>query len=559
MDNFQIADVFSLLSKLMDIHGENGFKAKSYAAAAFAIEKLSTQLLDYPKEKIAALQGIGTSTAQKIIELIETGKLNALENLLANTPAGIVEMLQIKGIGPKKIHTIWKEMELETIGELLYACKENRLKLYKGFGEKTQQNVIQSIEFYFANKGSFLYAQVLPIATELQSFLTQAFPNNRIAIIGAIKRQLETIDQIEFLVDADIDMIFQTLQNIPEFEISSQTSDSITVTTTFHISIVFYQTTADQFISRNIELSAEKEFWNVLSNKEKISNNQIHEEADYFIQRQLPWIPPFLREDASILQNITSAQIEGIIQPTDIKGIIHCHSNWSDGNNTVEEMAMGAIDLGLEYLVLSDHSKSAFYAQGLSVEKIIAQHQHIEALNKKLYPFKIFKSIESDILNDGQLDYDDEVLALFDLVIASVHSNLKMNEEKAMMRLMTAIENPYTTILGHMTGRLLLSRPGYPVNHKKIIDACAANDVAIELNAHPSRLDIDWREIQYAIEKGVYISINPDAHSVSGLRDTQYGVSVAQKAMLQPNQNLSSLSLVDFENYLVQMRRNKSL
>jgi DNA polymerase (family 10) len=213
MDNFQIADVFSLLSKLMDIHGENGFKAKSYAAAAFAIEKLSTQLLDYPKEKIAALQGIGTSTAQKIIELIETGKLNALENLLANTPAGIVEMLQIKGIGPKKIHTIWKEMELETIGELLYACKENRLKLYKGFGEKTQQNVIQSIEFYFANKGSFLYAQVLPIATELQSFLTQAFPNNRIAIIGAIKRQLETIDQIEFLVDTDIDAIFQTLQN----------------------------------------------------------------------------------------------------------------------------------------------------------------------------------------------------------------------------------------------------------------------------------------------------------------------------------------------------------
>ena len=559
MDNYQIADNFSLLSKIMDIHGENGFKAKSYASAAFAIEKLSIPLLDYPKEKIASLQGIGISTAQKIIELLETGKLQALENLLTNTPAGIVEMLQIKGIGPKKIHSIWKEMELETIGELLYACKENRLKLYKGFGEKTQQNVMQSIEFYFSNKGSFLYAQVLPIAASLQEFLKPVFPNVQLALTGALPRQLETIDQIEFLVALDIQTIAAILQTIPEFSIVSQTNNAITVNTTFHITVVFHQADTAQFIARNIELCASSEFWNTLSATEKINNNPITVEADYFNQRQLPWIPAFLREDANLLQTITAAQIDSIIQSTDIKGIIHCHSNWSDGNNTIEEMALGAMELGLEYLVLSDHSKSAFYAQGLSVEKIIAQHQHIDALNKKLSPFKIFKSIESDILNDGQLDYEPEVLALFDLVIASVHSNLKMTEDKAMMRLMTAIENPFTTILGHMTGRLLLSRPGYPVSHKKIIDACAANDVAIELNAHPSRLDIDWREINYALEKGVYISINPDAHSVSGLKDTVYGVSVAQKARLQPQQNLSSLSLSEFENYLVQMRRNKSL
>ena len=199
---------------------------------------------------------------------------------------------------------------------------------------------------------------------------------------------------------------------------------------------------------------------------------------------------------------------------------------------------------------MSDHSKSAFYAQGLSEEKIRAQHKEIDALNKKLAPFKIFKSIESDILNDGSLDYSTEVLASFDLVIASIHSNLKMTEEKAMARLIKAIEHPYTTILGHLTGRLLLSRPGYPINHRKIIDACAANKVAIELNANPNRLDIDWRYIHYALEKDVLISINPDAHHIDGLDDIKYGVWVAQKAMLTKEQNLSSFSLEAFETYL---------
>ena len=239
-----------------------------------------------------------------------------------------------------------------------------------------------------------------------------------------------------------------------------------------------------------------------------------------------------------------------VILPTDIKGIIHSHSNWSDGSNTIEEMANAAQAKGLEYLVISDHSKSAYYAQGLSDEKIAAQHKYIDELNAKNPSFKIFKSIESDILNDGSLDYSNSILGTFDLVIASVHSNLKMSEEKAMSRLVTAIENPYTTILGHMTGRLLLSRKGYQIDHKKIIDACAANKVVIELNAHPSRLDMDWRYIAYALEKNVLISINPDAHNLEGFDDTRYGVLVAQKALLTKEQNLSSFGLKEFEGYL---------
>ena len=223
----------------------------------------------------------------------------------------------------------------------------------------------------------------------------------------------------------------------------------------------------------------------------------------FSVMPNIQYIPPFLREKASIIEKAKKNDLPQLIQPGDVKAIIHSHSNWSDGVNTIEEMAKECIRKGYEYLVISDHSKAAAYARGLTEERIREQHKYIDELNKQLKPFKIFKSIECDILNDGSMDYADDVLATFDLVIASVHSNLKMTEEKAMMRLIKAITNPYTTILGHMTGRLLLSRKGYPVDHKQVIDACAAHHVVIELNAHPRRLDIDWQWIDYAIEKNV--------------------------------------------------------
>jgi DNA polymerase (family 10) len=222
-------------------------------------------------------------------------------------------------------------------------------------------------------------------------------------------------------------------------------------------------------------------------------------------------------------------------------------------------MASDLVKRGYKYLVITDHSKSAFYANGLTPERIKEQHRYIDELNARLNPFKIFKSIECDILNDGSLDYSNDILATFDLIITSVHSNLKMNEEKAMTRLLNAIKNPYTTILGHMTGRLLLSRNGYPVDHKKIIDACAENHVVIELNAHPRRLDIDWRWIDYALEKNVLISVDPDAHSINGFNDVKYGVLAAQKGGLTKEQNLSSFSLNQFEEYLEKIRMLKGI
>ena len=552
MDNYQIAENFSMLSKLLDIHGENSFKSKSYSSAAFAIEKFTTPITQIPVEKISSIKGIGASSAQKIIELLTTGKLQSLEEIVLNTPPGIVEMLNIKGIGPKKINTIWKEMQVESIGELMYACQENRLKLFKGFGEKTQQNVADSIEFYLKSKGSFLYSQVADAAKLFQSYLTKLFPQKRIALTGAFKRQLEVINELEFIIENDVLSIEKKLMQVEGFQLVENSGKILIYNSSTGIKLKIHASTPADFVDTLLRSSSSAEFMEEFSAIQDANTlPSLSSEETVFAAKGLQFIPSPLRETASVLRLASVNSIPAVIQPEDIRGIIHSHSNWSDGSNTIEEMARAAMERGLEYLVVSDHSKSAFYAQGLQEEKVREQHRYIDELNIKLAPFRIFKSIESDILNDGSLDYSNEVLATFDLVIVSIHSNLKMTEEKAMSRLLKAIENPYTTILGHLTGRLLLSRPGYPVDHDAIIEACAANNVVIELNAHPSRLDMDWRYISKALDKNVLISIDPDAHFIDGLDDTLYGVMVAQKAMVTKTDNLSSYTLQEFEKFIV--------
>ncbi len=560
MDNYQIADCFSLLAKLMDIHGENSFKAKSYATAAFNIEKLPVQLSEVATEQLFGIKGIGESTGKKVIELLTTGELKVLAEMIEKTPEGVMEMLNIKGIGPKKIATIWKEMEIESIGELLYACKENRLKLYKGFGEKTQQNVIETIEFYLKSKGSFLYSQIDTMQEALKNFFIKLFDENKIAFTGAFKRQLEIIHELEIVIDETIQDIENKLATVKDFEQVEKNEQDLLYRASVGLKFRIYSCVGTPIIEMAFVKGCSTEFAADFSQQfPSIDYAGCISEATIFEQAGLHFIPSCQRESVDIIEKAKQQPLPPLLKASDIKGIIHSHSNWSDGSNTIEEMANHAMAEGFEYLVISDHSKSAFYASGLKTEQIREQHLYIEELNTRFAPFKIFKSIESDILNDGSLDYSNEILATFDLVIASVHSNLKMSEEKAMLRLMNAIENPYTTILGHMTGRLLLSRKGYPVNHKRIIEACALNNVVIELNAHPSRLDIDWRHIEYALEKNVLISINPDAHAPEGFHDIRYGVLVAQKAMLTKESNLSSFGLNELEAYLSERKKMKNI
>lgn len=550
MDNATIADNFGLLAKLMDINGENTFRSKTYSIAAFNIEKLPIQLKDTPREKLFGIKGIGESIGKKVIEMLDTGQLYILNEYISKTPPGVIEMLNIKGIGPKKIHTIWKEMEIESLGELMYACNENRLTLFKGFGEKTQKNVLEAIEFYFLNQGHFLYAQLQDAFPQIENYLKKLFSPEKVRVTGAYRRQALTIDELEFVIIETNEFIKPKFQTAQPPELLEENNDNLLYKLKNGLKLRLY--TGKQNINERLFITTgSKEFTDAFQktfSSVKLSSGE--SEESFFASAKIPFIPPCLRETSTIIDRAKKNKLPNLIQTEDICSIIHSHSNWSDGTNTLEEMAKECIKRNHEYLVISDHSQTAFYANGLKEDRIFEQHRYINELNDKLKPFRIFKSIESDILNDGSLDYPDSVLKTFDLVIASIHSNLKMTEEKAMKRLLTAIENPYTTILGHMTGRLLLSRNGYPVDHKKLIDACAKNKVAIEINAHPRRLDMDWIWIDYAIEMGVLLSINPDAHSLDGFDDVKYGVLAAQKGGLTKEHNLSSYNLKEFEEFL---------
>ncbi len=556
-DNSYIADQFSLLSKLMDIHGANSFKAKSYAIVAFHIEKLPEQLSETDPAELSSIKGIGDSAAKKITEILQTGKLQVLEELISATPPGVLEMLNIKGLGPKKITTVWKEMEIESLGELLYACNENRLLLYKGFGEKTQKSIQEAIEYYMQNQGSFLYAEVAAMFPAVKGYLEKCFTPDAVAVTGAYRRQDLTIDELEFVVaksNAAIKPAFQTAQP-PELLLEDDKTLIYKLKNGLKLHLHTGETNLQEKLFYTTGPAAFTETFTKQFPKAGFKNAKGNNDDAVFTAAGITYIPPYLREATNILEKTGKKNLPDVITENDIKGIIHTHSNWSDGIHTIEEMARACIAKGFEYLVISDHSKSAFYANGLKEDRIIEQHKHVDELNKKLAPFKIFKSIECDILNDGALDYADDVLASFDLVITSVHANLKMTEEKAMMRLLNAIKNPFTTILGHMTGRLLLSRKGYPVDHKKIIEACARHNVVIELNAHPRRLDIDWYWINEAVEKGVLLSIDPDAHSTEGFDDCRYGVLAAQKGGLTKDKNLSSFSLKEFEAFLAKRKK----
>jgi DNA polymerase (family 10) len=558
MNNDTISDNFSLLAKLMDIHGENPFKSKSYANAAFQLDKLTVPLATLSPHQINGLKGIGETIGTKIVEQIETGELTLLNEYLSKTPPGILDMLRIKGIGPKKIATIWKELEIESLGELLYACNENRLTLYKGFGEKTQQNIKDAIEFFLQHQGLFLYAQLEAWVSLFEQQLQKQFPQQLTQLVGEFRRQQEIIHQLEWVTTVQPDQIITWVTSLNFTLQSSDNPNHINAVSADGITVIFHCALPDHFYQKIFLLSGSEiflQYWQ--ENLGNVMDIACKDENSIFTAAGIHPIPAAQRESVAIIEQARENALPAVIQPNQIKGIIHSHSNWSDGSNTLEEMAIAAHEKGYEYLVISDHSRAAFYANGLHPDRILAQHREIERLNKQLAPFVIFKSIESDILNDGSLDYQKEVLASFDLVIASVHSNLKMPQEKAMNRLITAIENPYTSILGHPTGRLLLSRSGYPIDHEKIIDACVANQVVIELNAHPRRLDLDWRWIEKAIDKGALISINPDAHSIEGFADTRYGVLVAQKAGLSAEKNLSSFSLAEMNNFLADQRKKR--
>jgi DNA polymerase (family 10) len=559
MENKPIARTLRLLSQLMELHDENPFKIKSLANAAFKVDKLPYPIAGKKLSELEKIDGIGKSTATKIVELMETGGITELTDFLAATPEGVVEMLGIKGIGPKKIAIIWHDLGIENIGELFYACNENRLVEAKGFGLKTQEEIRKAIEFRMASDGKFLYAQVEPMANEIYQRVKDIFPDAFVKITGEYRRCCEIITELTYLVgtlnrEIAIDALTQSgiINNL------TVKGDHINGKTDKGLLVDIQVTGVKYFYDELFKQTGSEDHVKAVMARINDSIDESENEEMIYMKAGLTWMPPELREGDTFIEKAANDALPHLITYYDLKGTLHNHSTWSDGIHTLEEMALYCRDeLKLEYLGMCDHSKSAFYAKGLSIERVLQQHEEIDHLTKKIKDFHIFKGIESDILNDGSLDYPEEILKKFDFIVASVHSNLKMDKDKATTRLIKAVENPYTTILGHPTGRLLLSRKGYEFDYKKVIDACAANNVVIEINANPLRLDLDWRWHQYALDKGVKLSINPDAHRKEGFLDMHYGILAARKGGLNKEMCLNAFSLEEIKKIFESKKAGK--
>jgi DNA polymerase (family X) len=556
MSNKEIAHIIKLTARLLELHGENPFRIKSFKSAVFRIERHPVPLDGLSDDELLAIPGIGKSMALKIRSVITSGTLPEMDELLGKTPAGVTDMMIVKGIGPKKTGVLWRELGIESLHELLYACNENRLVVLKGFGEKTQQRIKESVEFTLANANSFHYAFADGIASEIATGFKNDIDNGTFSFSGDYRRKCNVVDKLDVVTSLSEDRLKDKLNDDSFVEWTKHPDNTLSCKHIDGLKILFHLSDENKMVENNFSITGSEKHIQHLSDIKYIDNvlANVKSEHELYKTYGMQYIEPELREGVGEIDAAAKNNIQDLISYTNLKGALHNHSTYSDGVNTVLEMAERCKDMGYEYFGICDHSKSAFYANGMQPERVIEQIDEIDVLNKQLSPFVIFKGIESDILHDGSLDYEPEILQLFDFVVASVHSGLNMDITKATDRIIAAVNNPFTTILGHPTGRLLLARKGYPLDHKAVIDACSENGVAIELNAHPYRLDLDWKWVRYATGRGVMISINPDAHSVDGLRDMYYGVCAGRKGWLTRQHTLNCLPKDELKQYFLRKK-----
>jgi len=571
MDKHEVAQILYEVSQIFEIQGENPFRVRAYQNAARIIEGLSDDLeLLVKSEGLIKLRGIGPNLAAHIKELVLTGRLKEYEQMLRGIPEGLFDMLKIHGLGPKKVGALWRELSIASIGELEYACKENRLIELPGFGEKTQTKILRGLEFLKRFEGRYLYSEAKIMADELLQAMQRHKDVIKAEIAGSIRRCKETVKDIDLLIATKKPKV------VSKKFISLPHVDSVTAEGETKTSVILYNG-----LAVDLRVVSEKEFpyalhhftgskeHNVamrsLAKKQGVKMNEYglfkgtellkcKDEVEIYKRLGLAFIPPELREDQGEIEAARKDELPDLITENDIKGIFHVHSTWSDGRDSIEAMASAAKNLGYKYIGISDQSQSAQNAGGLQIEKIKKQHKEIDKINKRNKGLKILKGVESDILPDGSLDYPDSVLELFDFVIISVHSQFNMSEDRMTERIIKAMQNPYTSILGHPTGRLLLARDAYAVNMHKVIDAASDYGVAIEINSHPQRLDLDWRHGKYAKSKGIKVTINPDAHSVEGLTDVKYGVGIARKGWFEKKDVLNCLNVSEVEEYFKKRR-----
>jgi DNA polymerase (family 10) len=574
MDRKQVAEILDEIGSLLELKGENKFKCNAYHNASRVISGLQQDLKSIVEAgELSRIKGIGDALDKKITELVLTGKSAYYEELKQSFPDGLLEILQLPGVGPKKVKVLHEKLNISSINELEYACVENRLTELEGFGEKSQEEVLKAIEHFKKTADMFLYGFARERAEELIARLQEMKVVLNCSIAGSLRRRYEIVRNINIVARVQKtyrDKVAKAFTSFKEVDkIASKTDVGVRVMLGSGIQAelvlvedmsypfcLHYYTGSKKYLQqlarlvqgRNVKLTEH----GLYRGGKLVSCNS---ENDIFESLGLAFIPPELREGENEIELAAKHKIPELVKEQDIRGTFHCHTDYSDGVNTVEDMAREAQKLGFEYLGIADHSKSASYANGLSEDGIERQQGEIDGLNKKVKNIRILKGIECDVLADGSLDYEDKILATFDYVVASIHSKFKMSEEEATKRIVRAISNKYVTMLGHPTGRLLLGRAGYPVNMKRVIDVASQNGVIIELNANPYRLDLDWRWMYYAKEKGVKIAIDPDAHRASDMKDVFYGVGTARKGWLTKTDILNTNGVREIVSFLERRRQ----
>ncbi|MGI4884346.1 MAG: helix-hairpin-helix domain-containing protein [Janthinobacterium lividum] len=566
MDNRALTRAFRLAAQLMELHDENPFKIRALEGTATALEALGFPVAEVERSGLPDRTGLSKTAAAKVAELLDTGTFSDLQRLLGITPPGVVELLKIKGIGPKKIRALWRELGIESAEQLRDAAEADQVSKLKGFGQKTQQAILEALEFTDQNKGKLLYPQAEELGEALARRLREALGTDQVAVAGETRRRLETVETVALVAATDAPEKAHELLNSLEGLVpmpaqsgpfawrgtaagSGVAVEVLLVAPADFVNELFLQTATETHLSEPLPSAAGQGPSQPATLRQWARREKFEREEALYERAGLQYLVPELREGLGEIALAAENKLPRLLEDGDIRGSLHNHSTYSDGNLSLREMATWLRDHGFEYLGICDHSQAAHYANGLSADRVRQQHQEIDQLNVELAPFRIFKGIESDILGDGALDYAPDVLASFDFIVASVHSNLKMDERKATDRLLGAIANPYCTMLGHPTGRLLLRRQGYPIDYKAVIDACAQHRVIIEINANPWRLDLDWRWVRYALDQGVQLSINPDAHHTDGYADTRYGVLMGRKGMLTKEMTFNTKSVDEAAAY----------
>ena len=573
MDKKEVAKILEQIGQILEIKGENPFKARAYYNAARVLETLEGNLeVLVESGEIADIKGFGKALSTKISNLVQTGRLPYYEELKTSLPNGLIDLLNIPGLGPKKVKIIYDKLNISTIGELEYACRENRLRDLEGFGQRSQDKILHSIELYKKYRERFLYPVAQAEANILIEYLRKNKKFTRIDITGSLRRRRETIKDIDLVAScldkdrAELMDYYVHFTNSESIISLGKTKSSIILNSGLnsdlrivseeeypfalhHFTGSREHNTAMRSLAKTMDMKMNE--YGLYHNEKKII---CKDETEIFKSLGLQYIPPELRENMGEIDAARKGEIPDLYDGDPLYGLFHIHTNYSDGANSIREIGEAGMEMGFQYIGICDHSKSAFYAHGLNEKRVLEQHDEINMFNSQFKNFKILKGIEVDILSDGTLDYSDSFLTKFDFVIASVHSNFNLDREKMTERIIHALKNPYVTMLGHPTGRLLLGREPYALDMEKVIEASGNLKKVIEINSSPYRLDLDWRWGKYAKSKGVKTALNPDAHSIDELSDYHYGIGIAKKGWFEKQDILNSYTATEIDYYFKEAR-----